>query len=63
MVNAPFQSFNGLIGHYIRTGIIKGSSEVKLQTIWTDGKAKMGRATEEKSEIGEKSEERRSIYN
>jgi hypothetical protein len=29
--------------------MIKGSLEVKLPTIWTDGKAEVGRAREEKS--------------
>ena len=38
--------------------LIKGSLEVKLPTIWTDGKAEVGRVREEKSRrekiIGEK---------
>ena len=29
-------------------GIVKGNLEVKLQTIWTDGKAEVGRVREEK---------------
>jgi hypothetical protein len=29
--------------------IIEGSLEVKLPTMWTDGKAEMGRGREEKS--------------
>ena len=29
--------------------LIKGSLEVKLPTIWTDGKAEVGRVREEKS--------------
>jgi len=29
--------------------MIEGSLEVKLPTIWTDGKAEVGRVTEEKS--------------
>jgi hypothetical protein len=35
--------------------MIKGNLEVKLPTIWTDGKAEVGRVREEKE-----SEERRS---
>ena len=31
--------------------IIKGSLEVKLPTIWTDGKAHVGRVREEKKEV------------
>jgi hypothetical protein len=30
------------------TKIIEGNLEVKLPTIWTDGKAKVGRVREEK---------------
>jgi hypothetical protein len=49
---------------YICTHIIEGSLEVKLPTIWTDGKAEVGRVREEKRRrkkiIEEKeSEERR----
>ena len=38
--------------------LIEGSLEVKLPTIWTDGKAEVGRVREEKprSEIREKKE-------
>ena len=32
-----------------RNEIIEGSLEVKLPTIWTDGKAAVGRVSEEKS--------------
>ena len=34
------------MNHYLE--IIEGSLEVKLPTIWTDGKAEVGRVTEEK---------------
>ena len=30
-------------------GVIEGSLEVKLPTIWTDGKAELGRVREKKS--------------
>jgi len=30
-------------------GLVEGSLEVKLPTIWTDGKAEVGRVREEKS--------------
>ena len=44
------------------TGIwkIEGSFEVKLPTIWTDGKAEVGRVKEEKSRIERRSEKRKS---
>jgi len=32
---------------YIHTYIIEGSLEVKLPTMWTDGKAEVGRVREE----------------
>ena len=48
----------------ISSGIIEGSLEVKLPTIWTDGKAEVGRVREEKRRRekireGNESEERR----
>ena len=40
--------------------IFEGSLEVKLPTIWTDEKAEVRRARREKSQRGDKSEEKRS---
>jgi hypothetical protein len=39
--------------------IAKGSLEVKLRTVWTDGKAEEGRAREEKESAKEKSDKRK----
>jgi len=39
---------------YIYINIIEGSLEVKLPTIWTGGKAEVGRVREEKSRRSEK---------
>ena len=49
---------------YTIVTIVEGSLEVKLPTIWRDGKAEVGRVREEKISHGEdqrgrKSEERR----
>ena len=47
-----FAVFNTLHPHHpnpINSGIIEGSLEVKLPTLWTDGKAEVGRVREEKS--------------
>ena len=38
----------------------EGSLEVKLPTIWTDGKAEVGRVTEERREEERRSEKRKS---
>ena len=48
----------------VRYPLVEGSLEVKLPTIWRDGKAEVGRVREEKIRDGEdqrgrKSEERR----
>ena len=40
------------------TDIIKGSLEVKLPTIWTDGKAEVGRVREEKPRSEKSREEK-----
>ena len=40
--------------------IIEGSLEVKLPTIWTDGKAEVGRVREEKRSIEKMREEKES---
>ena len=39
--------------------MIKGSLELKLPTIWTDGKAKVGRVREEKRREEERRSEKR----
>jgi hypothetical protein len=41
-------SSDHLLNIHKHTGIIKGSLEVKLPTIWRNGKAEVGRVTEEK---------------
>ena len=38
----------------------EGSLEVKLPTIWTDGKAEVGKVTEERREEERRSEKRKS---
>ena len=38
--------------------MVEGSLEVKLPTIWTDGKAEVGRAREEKSRSEKSREEK-----
>jgi hypothetical protein len=40
--------------------LTEGSLEVKLPTIWTDGKAEVGRVREEKRREEERSEKRKS---
>ena len=42
-------------------GIIAGSFEVKLPTIWTDGKAEVGRVREEKQRKGRESLRRKNM--
>ena len=39
--------------------LIEGSLEVKLPTIWTDGKAQVGRAREEKRREEKKKDQKR----
>ena len=45
---------------YVNHFLDEGSLEVKLPTIWTDGKAKVGRVREEKKKEERKSEKRKS---
>ena len=49
---------------YIYTHIIEGSLEVKLPTIWTDGKAEVGRVREEKKKEAQRRERvrRKKMY-
>ena len=42
-------------------GIIEGSLEVKLPTIWIDGKAEVGRVREEKRREEERRSEKRKV--
>ena len=53
-------SFKAAIYHNYIT-IIEGSLEVKLPTIWTDGKAEVGRVREEKSRREKIREEKRKV--
>eukprot|EP00435_Cladocopium_sp_Y103_P023650 s2635_g5.t1 len=46
-------------GQCINYDMIEGSSEVKLPTIWTDGKAKMGRSSQ-KEKVSQKREDPRA---
>ena len=48
--------FDGII---VPNGIIEGSLEVKLPTIWIDGKAEVGRVREEKRREEERRSEKR----
>ena len=45
---------------FTRGAFIEGSLEVKLRTIWTDGKAEVGRVSEEKRREEKRSEAKRS---
>ena len=59
-----FRTSKQIIYMYMYIYIIEGSLEVKLPTIWTDGKAEVGRVREEKRRREkireeEESEERR----
>jgi len=44
----------------VKTSIVEGSLEVKLPTIWTDGKTEVGRVSEEKESVERTSEKRNS---
>ena len=44
----------------VKTSIVEGSLEVKLPTIWTDGKTEVGRVSEEKESVEITSEKRKS---
>ena len=47
-MNKAYQYCSVLTRVYPQIVIIEGSLEVKLPTIWTDGKAEVGRVREEK---------------
>ena len=52
--------YAGILSGILSSGIVEGSLEVKLPTIWRDGKAEVGRVREERNQEVRRSKKRES---